>query len=411
MKYAFAPLFLDLAGKITSKTTMIDTSILYAYTAYLSVAFVAAVLITSAVFTLRGRKHKHREKRNARLIESILKPLAVPLKQSELTSARDGPIPEPSYKRFKINTFFRATGILLDRREKALFYGLRRNAFNLDEKDYTAQFQQGKLDGGGNLGFSGAAFFFTPGEKKYIVKSLPNEFEWKFFYNSLLVPYCEYMLAHKDTMLTRITDALFNFDLRFWNWLRLGTASHFLVMQNMLDGFDEEKGCRQWDLKPTEYLRADLLIPLSGEENEKLLFKKGGISFTQEQHDKFMEILARDTKFLADKKVVDYSLLLGRYPLEVGVALGEEKTFPGGVVSADGKYIYKIGIIDFFFSHKTAPAVVKNAGDIIPGDLEFTFTDAPSSYRKNFLEMAKDYIKIEEPSEMTKTLENALATC
>jgi len=40
-------------------------------------------------------------------------------------------------------------------------------------------------------------------------------------------------------------------------------------MQNLLEGFDESKGCRQWDLKPQDYIRADLLVPKSEEEKER----------------------------------------------------------------------------------------------------------------------------------------------
>jgi hypothetical protein len=379
--------------------------------AYGSAAFLLAVLITSTVFLVRGRKHKHRQKRNERLVKSILIPLSVPIKHEECSRPHDVPIPSPAYKRLHMKTFFRATDIMLERREPCLFYALRKNIYKLDENDYRAQFQQGVLEGGGNLGFSGAAFFFTPNGKKFIIKSLPNEFEWVFFYSDLLTKYCDYMTVNQDSLLCRITDALFNFDLRFWNLLRLGTASHFLVMQNMLAGFDEEKGCQQWDLKPRDYLRADLLVPLSGEESERLLFKKGGLKLTQTQCDNLMSVLSRDTMFLAERKVVDYSLLIGRYPLEMGVQLEEPSNFRGGVISADGKYVYRIGIIDFFFSHKTAPSIVQNAGDIIPGDLEFTFTDAPQSYRKNFLEMARDYVSIQEPAPIAKVLEDVLATC
>eukprot|EP00456_Euglypha_rotunda_P092948 TRINITY_DN9801_c0_g1_i6.p1 TRINITY_DN9801_c0_g1~~TRINITY_DN9801_c0_g1_i6.p1 ORF type:complete len:188 (+),score=20.98 TRINITY_DN9801_c0_g1_i6:47-565(+) len=171
------------------------------------------------------------------------------------------------------------------------------------------------------------------------------------------------MIQNHDSLLSLLTDALFNFDLRFWNYLRLGTASHFLVMQNLLEGFDGEKGCQQWDLKPKDYLRADLLVPKSEEEREKLLFKKDGIKLTREYADKLVENLAKDSEFLAQRKVVDYSLLLGRFPRDLGIKLDEPQNFRTGVVSADGKYIYRIGLIDFFFSHKEVPIIIQNAGD------------------------------------------------
>jgi hypothetical protein len=213
--------------------------------------------------------------------------------------------------------------------------------------------------------------------------------------NSSSISLITHSSINKDSLLSRITDALFNFDYRFWNWVRLGTASHFLVMENMLQGFDEHKGCREWDLKPKDYLRADLLMPMSESETERLLFKKNGLKLTQQQFDDLMVILERDTKFLAEKKIVDYSLLLGEFPVESHAKLDQPANFRTGVLSADGTKIYRMGIIDFFFSHKTAPTLIQNAGDLIPGDTEFTFTDKPSSYRKKFLEMVREYVLVQ----------------
>lgn len=362
------------------------------------VAIIALLIsIAGLAFLGMGREH-HREKRTKRLIHSILTPMSKPVPYSSL-EPHDPPIPSPAYKRFRLNTFFRATGILLERREEGLFCAVRKAVFDINEEEYRAQFQKGTLDRGGNLGFSGAAFFFTPAGKKFIIKSLPNEFEWKFFYEDLLIAYCSYMLKNKSSLLSHITDALFNFDYRFWNWVRLGTASHFLVMENMLEGFDEKKGCRQWDLKPKDYLRADLLLPMSDEESERLLYKKGGLKLTRQQFTALMSLLENDTKFLADKKVVDYSLLLGEFPLEFANSMEQPNSFRTGIKSADGKKIYRLGIIDFFFSHKTAPTVIQNAGDIIPGDTEFTFTDKPSRYRLKFLDMVKEYVSVVEENQ------------
>jgi hypothetical protein len=367
------------------------------------------VLVFSATkFTFYIRGQSHREKRTQNLIKSILTPMAKPVPFASL-EPRDGPIPSPAYKRLNLKTFFKATGILLERREEGLFCALRKEVFDIAEDDYRAQFRYGTLSPGGNLGFSGAAFFFTPNGKKYVVKSLPNEFEWKFFYSEFLISYCKYMLQHKDSLLSRITDALFNFDYRFWNLVRLGTASHFLVMPNMLQGFDAEKGCRQWDLKPKDYLRADLLMPMSAEDSEKLLFKRGGLILTHRQYEELKGILERDTKFLAERKVVDYSLLLGEFPVAMGLPIDNPPNFRTGVISADGKSIYRLGIIDFFFSHKTAPTVIQNAGDLIPGETEFTFSDSPASYRQNFLKMVDEYVVTKYESQSSRSVNQILA--
>eukprot|EP00456_Euglypha_rotunda_P092945 TRINITY_DN9801_c0_g1_i1.p1 TRINITY_DN9801_c0_g1~~TRINITY_DN9801_c0_g1_i1.p1 ORF type:complete len:103 (+),score=13.58 TRINITY_DN9801_c0_g1_i1:49-357(+) len=79
---------------------------------YLSIAIVLPILIASTIYLVRqkGRKHRHRQKRNRRLINSILIPLSVPAKDDhkECTKSHDGHAPPtPAYKRFYLNTFFK----------------------------------------------------------------------------------------------------------------------------------------------------------------------------------------------------------------------------------------------------------------------------------------------------------------
>ncbi|KAL0485694.1 phosphatidylinositol 4-phosphate 5-kinase Pip5k1b [Acrasis kona] len=365
------------------------------FVAFISILTCLGLSTTLVVRGIQG-KHHHRKKRNQRLVDSILKPFSRTLtdREKDPSRPREAPVPIPSYKRFNWKTFLRATGVRLSRREVGLFYQLRQKVWNINEDEYVKCFKQDKLEGGGNLGFSGAAFFFTPNGKRFIVKSLPNEFEWKFFYDDLLVSYFSYMSENRDSLLCRITDALFNLDLRFWNWIRLGTASNFLVMQNNLPDFNEDKGCKSYDLKPQDYLRADLMVPMSSEQEETMLFHKKGIKLSRQNYDNLITVLTRDCKFLSDKKVVDYSLLLGIYPIECVDKLEQPQNFFSGVISSDGKFVYRISIIDYFFSHKTAPTIIANVADVIPGDQEFTFTDKPSSYRQKFLDMVKEYIDV-----------------
>ncbi|KAL0477642.1 PIP5K1B [Acrasis kona] len=372
------------------------------------IVLIVLLLISAGVgfyFHSIDRPREHRKNRNERLVEAVLKPMSKPVKTNYPEIKHDNGVPKP-LQRINYRTILSASHVApLKLREADLFYTLRKDIFDLKEEEYKKNFQQGKLEGGGNLGFSGAAFFFTPGNKKFIVKSLPNSFEWHFFYETLLTAYGHYVREVKDTLLARITDSLCNFDVRVWVWLRLGVPGHFIVMQNLLEGFDKEKGWEQWDLKPKDYLRADLILPKSAEEEERLLFKKDGIKLSKKNYDLLADLCFRDTAFLAAKGVVDYSLLLGRFPNDGSMKLDEPQNFFTGVVSSDKKYVYRISIIDFFFSHRTVPLLIKNASQIVhpvKPDAEFTFTDKPKHYAEKFMQMLEEYCKIEGPEQEIK---------
>lgn len=57
------------------------------------------------------------------------------------------------------------------------------------------------------------------------------------------------MENNRDTLLSEITDVLYSFDHRLGGYLGF-SPSHFIIMRNVLQGLDKDKGCRKWDLKP-----------------------------------------------------------------------------------------------------------------------------------------------------------------
>jgi hypothetical protein len=199
------------------------------------------------------------------------------------------------------------------------------------------------------------------------------------------------MEQNPKSLIARTTDALYNYDLRLFNITHSGTAYNFLVMPNLLIGFDPDKGCKQWDLKPRNYVRADLIF----KKAEKLLFHAGGLKLCQKYADELFEQIRQDTEWLASYKIVDYSLLLGIFPREnYPEQLPEPQNFRTGVLSGCRKYIIKLSIIDYLFSHENAPKSITNASKFLPKNQQFTFTDDARNYAYQFCLMIKDYVQI-----------------
>lgn len=74
------------------------------------------------------------------------------------------------------------------------------------------------------------------------------------------------------------------------------------------------------------------------------------IHLTAKQKKELWEYLERDTAFLEEIATIDYSLLLGRYPVEKNGKPPKPEHWITGVTSADGKYVYRACIVDFLVS-------------------------------------------------------------
>lgn len=286
----------------------------------------------------------------------------------------------------------------------------------------------------GDMGYSGSTFFRTS-DSAYLVKSVPRHFEHDFFKNELLLPYADHMQQNPSSLLVRITDMLGRTHKSIGELLGLA-PSHHIVMENILYGQDHkpENGPKpkweSWDLKPTSYFYPERDVAggvLTSEATKSRLADEFNdkIRLTKAQATKFQEILEKDTQLLADYNAVDYSLFLVRIsaadasdanaqpPLESG----EQSNIPippaqppfsppnppswrTGVLSSDGKEVYRAAILDFFWAKHSLHAKVMTGlvkgYNLIDEQGPMSITAESTEYRGRFLEMCKEFIEIEE---------------
>lgn len=277
--------------------------------------------------------------------------------------------------------------------------------------------------------------FYSTKDQKYLVKSVPRRSEHSFFREDLLTPYVEYMATHPRSLLVRICDFLGASGYSIGRILRL-TPSHHIVMENIMYGRSEAKkrgdvDWEDWDLKPTSYFYPERDIAdgaLTSEATKSQLADEfhDKIRLSKEQADEFFKCLEEDTKLLAEHNAVDYSLFLVRMhtlpgqdnnpdPKAASSSEAVEDIMPTegpsvppsppswrtGVASADGKYIYRASILDFFWAkHKLQPQVmtvlIKLWNLLISKSGPMSITTTPEEYRQRFLRMCRSYVEVVE---------------
>ncbi|KAK1777570.1 hypothetical protein QBC45DRAFT_186239 [Copromyces sp. CBS 386.78] len=334
--------------------------------------------------------------------------------------------------------FFSIHHLILQKIRPADFANLRRNHWDVQDDDYYQSFHQDgdkpeeTLNSIGDMGFSGSTFYSTK-DQKYLVKSVPRHSEHSFFREDLLTPYVEYMATHPRSLLVRICDFLGASGYSIGRILRLA-PSHHIVMENIMYGRSEAKkrgdvDWENWDLKPTSYFYperdiADGALTSEATKNQLADEFHDKIRLTQKQADEFFKSLEEDTKLLAEHNAVDYSLFLVRMhtppgqdnnpdPAAASSSEAVEELVPTegpsvppsppswrtGIASADGKYIYRASILDFFWAkHKLQPQVmtvlIKLWNLLISKSGPMSITTTPEEYRQRFLRMCRSYVEV-----------------
>jgi hypothetical protein len=271
--------------------------------------------------------------------------------------------------------------------------------------------------------------FYSTADQKYLVKSLPRHSEHSFFSEDLLTPYVQYMATHQRSLLVRICDFLGASGWSIGRMLRCA-PSHHIVMDNIMYGRDEAKRrgeaeWESWDLKPTSYFYPERDIAggaltseatksqLADEFHDKLVLRR-------EQADDFFTNLEADTRLLAEYNAVDYSLFLVRMsapqraagempppaestmvPTNPPSVPPQPPTWRTGVTSADGKYIFRASILDFFWAkHKVQPKLmtllIKLWNVLVSKHGPMSITTTPDEYRERFLKMCRGIVEVKD---------------
>lgn len=272
------------------------------------------------------------------------------------------------------------------------------------------------------MGYSGSTFFTTT-DSRYLVKSIPRHFEHSFFKNDMLLPYAEYMQSTPASLLCRITDFLECIQSSVGTLFGLA-PSHHIVMENILFGKGEDGSeWEHWDLKPMSYFYPERDVAggaLSSEATKSKLADdfNDKMVLTLDQAEDFKAQLEKDTALLSKHNAVDYSLFLVRIPYSEATDpttdAGAETVYPSkapfvppnppswrtGVRSADGKYIYRAAILDFFWAkhkvHAKAMTGLINAYNAVDRQGPMSVTTGSPEYRSRFMKMCTELIEVPE---------------
>ncbi|KAJ4369205.1 hypothetical protein N0V83_006290 [Neocucurbitaria cava] len=323
----------------------------------------------------------------------------------------------------RILNFFSFFNLTLARYRAALFRKIRNETWGIEEEEYAESFRSPSknkrtdLVAVGDLGYSGSTFFTTP-NSKYLIKSLPRQFEQSFFRKRLLDPYVEHMELNQDSLLVRITDLLY---CRTYTIGAITGAapSHHMVMENILYG---KSSCskhhqQQWetyDLKPNDYFYPErdvaggMLAPES--VKERLIDEfNDKVRVTIDQKEELISQLSRDSKILQESNAVDYSLFLVRYPADlvssdsdkIPTPPGRGSSWRNGVVSRDGRWVYRAIILDFFWAKdalqaQTLTGLVKLFNFVKWGKDHgpMSITTTSDEYRQRFLGMVENMVEV-----------------
>lgn len=239
----------------------------------------------------------------------------------------------------------------------------------------------------------------------------------------LLPEYAAYLSTHPHSLLCRIYALLSSTGPALG--LALGTApGDHVVMSNLLynpahpssnlsnpsSGSHDTKW-ETFDLKPTSYFFPERDVAggmLASEATKSRLADhyEGKILLSRKQARNFVQTLEEDTRVLAEGNAVDYSLFLVRREVapmnedpfaDPPNADHADSDWQAGVTSADGKYMFRAAVLDFFWAkHKTQPRVLSflvKTYNLAMNHGEMSITTTAEEYRERFLGMCRDLVE------------------
>lgn len=217
------------------------------------------------------------------------------------------------------------------------------------------------------------------------------------------------MQENQDSLLVRITDFLGSQHPAIGTILKC-TPSHHVIMENILHDRQNDPNADRWetyDLKPVSYFypERDLLPdPLTPKDATSKLFDvfEDKIRITKDEHRELRKTIESDLAFLQSMNAVDYSLFLVRYPAE-GIpptSIGRGSRWRHGVRSADGRWRYRVVLLDFFWAkHKLqaqAMTGVIQTFNVVGRQGPMSITTTAEEYRDKFLRMVDGIVELRD---------------
>jgi len=183
-----------------------------------------------------------------------------------------------------------------DRSYEASIDALRRSKSGEEEENKGLQ-----------AGGSGS-FFFKTSDHKFIIKTIPYH-EAKFLLQ-ILQKYVRYLAKNRQSLISRI---LGMHSLHIYN-----LTLYFVVMENIfLAKLDPEE---QYDIKGSSVDRqtSNPTAKKPMKDNDlKLKKKRGLVILAKKQTEELIAQLSKDSEFLAEQNIMDYSLLVGIYYIKI----------------------------------------------------------------------------------------------
>ena len=208
------------------------------------------------------------------------------------------------------------------------------------------------------------SFFYYSFDGKYMVKTISHT-EHRFF-RHILEKYYSHMVQNRNTMLVRFLGA---HKIRQGKHSKVGSKSiYFVVMGNLFD--TPLKIHRRYDLKGSWVGRLCVIgagVRRSTKDADRgdtaralkdldIVDLDEHIRLDEKTTALFQSQLEKDSRFLAECGIIDYSLLLGLHNVEgplpprAKTAYGQYVPFWqrdwGGLLSDDGTQVYYMGVID-----------------------------------------------------------------
>ena len=241
------------------------------------------------------------------------------------------------------------------------------------------------------------SFFFHTSDGKYMIKTI-KEAEFDTLLETL-PEYHKHIQENPKTLLTRYYGL---HKLKCYNKNKLIYNINVVVMNNLFTVKDPDSIMSKYDLKGSSYKREtkeDEINRGCAKKDNNFRKEKMKINVSHDLKWTLLEQISKDADFLADHKIIDYSLLVGIRPVEEENMISEEQleTSPeqqnkdGEIVSNCGNLIYYLGIIDTLTNYN-----LKKKGEFIikrPFQGKGISCIPPDDYRDRFVRFMADCIE------------------